>query len=254
MAHAAFVSVALTTAPTRSAIMAFSCHTDHDRGTTQPLSPPRTPQQEDEVEVKALVLLMVACVVLTPASASSGDGGPLDGGVSPPIVGRCERVRSDAYRRSMRAHVLVKFGLEFERCALPNTEVLRFEIWVGGQSTVRFQSGTKDQMACVRRVLSRIVLPTGVRQSFEFRFDGKPSLHDPLTFAEIADAGGGGGLALGFCENDGDCWPTAVCSCSSDRCATVSQRAGPNNTRGVCVSFDALSCVQELNHWPVGPR
>lgn len=184
------------------------------------------------------------------AAGSSADSGASDGGVSKP----CQQVRGEAYRRSLRAHVLVKYGLEFEKCALPNTEVLRFEIWVGGQPTVRFQSGTKEQMSCVRGVLTRVVLPKGVRRLFEFRFDGKPSRHDSLTFAEIADAGVGAGRMLGFCEYDADCWPDGVCSCGSDYCSVFPDGPNATETRGVCVSIDAISCVQEVSQRGAAPR
>ena len=184
------------------------------------------------------------------AAGSPADSGASDGGVSKP----CQQVRGEAYRRSLRAHVLVKYGLEFEKCALPSTEVLRFEIWVGGQPTVRFQFGTKEQMSCVRGVLTRVVLPKGVRRSFEFRFDGKPSRHDSLTFAEIADAGVGVGRSLGFCEYDADCWPNDVCSCGSGSCSIVPDDLKATEARGVCVSLDAISCVQEATQRAVAPR
>ena len=197
--------------------------------------------------------VVVGLLLLGAVAASEPvDGGVNDGGASRPVSGRCQHVRGEPYRRSVRAHVLVKYGLEFERCALPNSPALQFEVGVGGQSSVRFDLGTKEQRQCVRTVLNRIVLPAGIRRAFEFRFDGKPSLHDPLTLAEIADAGGreGGGR----CVDDGQCWPGGVCSCGSDHCSAIPDSSSGTDARGVCVSFDAFACVQEFNRQAVERR
>lgn len=191
--------------------------------------------------------LLAAVVVGTPVA-----GGVTDGGVSRSVSGRCQHVRGDPYRRSMRAHVLVKYGLEFERCALPDSPVLQFEVGVGGQSSVRFDFGTKEQRQCVRAVLNGIVLPAGIRRAFEFRFDGKPSLHDPLTLADIADAGGR--ARFGRCVDDGQCWPGGVCSCGSEHCSAIPDSPSASDARGVCISFDALACVQEFNRQAVERR
>lgn len=197
--------------------------------------------------------VVVGLLLLGAVAASEPvDGGVNDGGASRPVSGRCQHVRGAPYRRSVRAHVLVKYGLEFERCALPNSPALQFEVGVGGQSSVRFDFGTQEQRQCVRAVLNRIVLPAGIRRAFEFRFDGKPSRHDPLSFADVADAGGKG--QVGRCVDDGQCWPGGICSCGSDYCSAIPDGPLGSDARGVCVAFDSLSCVQEVNQRAVGPK
>lgn len=155
----------------------------------------------------------------------------------------CSAVRGAQYRKALRAALMAKYFERILECVGQADAGVAFRVRLGGRTRVQSLMSRSEAVSCVRRHVAELVTPLGVDLSLEFEFaEGwADDPHERVPIQTLREALGRN--RLGWCNDDWDCLPDAICTCSSDLCSLgVGEDAG---TRGQCVGLGSIACVRE---------